>query len=146
MIHPSLTLVLLCLVPFAVHSADLGITKGEKLSSAREKLLSQGWMPRETFGISTDGERWSQFGDAGELYRAGIFEVEVCSGTGLNFCSFNYVRKGRCLSLHTQGEFKAGSYEPTVIRTEKRCPSADTIKPAEKLSRTVRDRNESTGV
>jgi len=103
----------LCLASLSISSAA-GVIKGDKLSQARKTLLAQGWKPRETFGVDADGARWSQFADAGEMYRAGIIEVESCSGTGMNYCSFNYSRKGKCLSLQTQGEFKAGSYEPTV--------------------------------
>lgn len=119
-------LATLCLASLSVSASATGVLKGEKLSQARKTLLAQGWKPQETFGVDADGDRWSQFADAGEMYRAGIIEVESCSGTGMNYCSFNYRRKGRCLSVQTQGEFKAGFYEPTVIGTSNRCSKAET--------------------
>lgn len=99
------------------------------LSVARAELLAKGWKPVETFGMDADGRRWSQQGDAGEMYRTGIIEVEACSGTGQNFCSFNYARKGKCLVLQSRGEFKAGEYEPEVFRRTTTCPT-DTKGPA----------------
>ena len=119
-------LAALCLASLSISASATGVIKGEKLSRARKTLLAQGWKPRETFGVDADGARWSQFADAGEMYRAGIIEVESCSGTGMNYCSFNYSRKGKCLSVQTQGEFKAGAYEPSVIRTSNRCPKPET--------------------
>jgi hypothetical protein len=92
------------------------------ISAARMKLISQGWKPLETFGSDVDGTRWSLQGNAGAMHSAGFIEVESCSGTGLNYCSFNYVRAGKCLNLHTQGEFKVGAYEPHVIKRINKCP------------------------
>ncbi len=123
----SRTLAGLCLATLSTCTPAAGVTKGEALSQARKALLAQGWKPRETYGLDGNGERWSQFADAGEMYRAGIIEVESCSGTGLNYCTFNYRRQAKCLSLVTQGEFKAGAYEPTVVRTIARCPDAEAI-------------------
>ena len=56
------------------------------------------------------------------MYRSGIIEVESCSGAGANYCTFNDLRKGKCLSVRTQGEFKAGAYEPTVVDSSNQCP------------------------
>ena len=92
------------------------------ITAYRAKMMAQGWKPRETFGIDADGVRWSQFGDAGEMYRAGLVEVESCSGTGSNFCIFNYSKGKKCLAVTTQGEFKKGAYEPIVIDIKRRCP------------------------
>lgn len=100
------------------------------LSVARAALLSEGWQPRETYGAFPDGLRWSEDGDAGALYKGGFKEVEACSGTGANYCSFNYVRSGRCLTLHTQGEFEPGRHEPVVIRRSMSCPRPDITNPA----------------
>lgn len=103
------------------------------ISKARAQLLSQGWSPLETFGTDADGVRWSLQGDAGSMYRHGFIEVEMCSGTGLNFCSFNYVRGGKCVSLQTQGEFKAGAYEPHVVRRTTTCPDPGDLHPPPKV-------------
>lgn len=72
----------------------------------------------------------NQWGDAGALYKAGLIEVEMCSGTGKNFCFFNYESKGKCLRLTTQGEFSYGKYEPTVIERSQECPPIDALEPA----------------
>ena len=125
----------LCLAGLSVSAFSADVTKGEKLSHARKALLAKGWEPRETFGVDADGARWSQFADAGDLYRAGMVEVESCSGTGANYCTFNYRRKSECLSLQTEGEFKAGAYEPTVVRATAKCPSAEAIGTAAAPSR-----------
>lgn len=119
-------LVALSIAFLSTSASATRVTKGEKLSQARKTLLAEGWKPRETFGVDANGSRWSQFADAGEMYRAGITEVESCSGTGMNYCSFNYSRKGKCLSVQTRGEFKAGVYEPTVIGTSNQCPKPET--------------------
>lgn len=111
-----------------------GRIEGANLSYARETLLREGWQPRETFGTFPDGLRWNEDGDAGALYKGGYKEVEACSGTGANYCSFNYVRGGRCLALHTQGEFEPGKYEPVVIRKSSACPRPEISAPAQTAS------------
>lgn len=123
-IPATISLALLLSLTGFVHAKDKPIP----LSVARAELLAKGWRPVETFGVDADGHRWSQQGDAGEMYRAGIIEVETCSGTGQNFCSFNYARKGKCLALQSRGEFKAGEYEPEVFRRLTTCPT-DTREP-----------------
>ena len=100
------------------------------LSDARAELLREGWQAFETYGAFPDGLRWNQDGDAGALYKNGFKEVEACSGTGANYCSFNYVRGGKCLTLHTQGEFEPGKYEPVVIRRTHICPRPEVSAPA----------------
>lgn len=100
------------------------------LSVARAALIQEGWQPLETYGAFPDGLRWSQDGDTGVLYRNGFKEVEACSGTGANYCSFNYVRGVKCLTLHTQGEFEAGKYEPLVIRRTHVCPRPEVMVPS----------------
>lgn len=104
--------------------------EGAPLSVARAAVLKEGWQPLETYGAFPDGLRWNEDGDAGALYKAGFKEVEACSGTGANYCSFNYVRGAKCLALHTQGEYEAGKYEPVVIRRTHTCPKPDVLRPA----------------
>jgi hypothetical protein len=134
MAYPVRILTALCLAAFSTQSFGADGIKGQKLTPTRTALIAKGWKPRETFGAFADGEHWNRFGDAGELYRDGIIEVESCSGTGLNYCSFNYVRNGKCLSLQTRGEYKRGAYEPTVIRTSNRCPKLDVTRPTSSIS------------
>lgn len=117
------TLLLSAVSAFAAQPKSVGITV------LRAKLLAQGWKPMETFGANPDGQRWSFFGDAGELYRGGLIEVEACSGTGLNHCTFYYRKAQRCLQVSTRGEFKKGEYEPLVMETKKRCPPPDELNP-----------------
>lgn len=130
-----------CLVCLAVaacwHAPAFARSDAEPvtLSAAREALLRDGWQPWETHGVFPDGLRWNQDGDAGILYKHGFKEVEACSGTGANYCSFNYVRGGKCLTLHTQGEFAPGQYEPLVIRRSMTCPRADITRPAQPAPR-----------
>lgn len=107
-----------------------GGLEGASLSVARAAILKEGWQPLETYGAFPDGLRWNEDGDAGALYKAGFKEVEACSGTGANYCSFNYVRGAKCLVLHTQGEYEAGKYEPVVIRRGHTCPKPDVLRPA----------------
>lgn len=99
------------------------------LSVARAELLQEGWQPRETYGVFPDGLRWNEDGDAGALYKAGFKEVEACSSTRAHYCSFNYVRNGKCLALHTQGAFEAGQREPVVIRRSPACPRPSVTAP-----------------
>ncbi len=39
------------------------------------------------------------------MYNAGIIEVESCTGTGRNYCFYNYEKDGVCLRISTQGEY-----------------------------------------
>lgn len=110
----------------AAHQNAVGIT------ALRAKLLAHGWSPLETFGADPGGRRWNQFADAGSMYQAGMIEVESCSGTGLNFCTFYYRKGKQCFRVVTQGEFKQGEYEPHVMETKKVCPSTDSAQPAKK--------------
>ena len=104
------------------------------LSVARAELLRDGWIPRETYGAFPDGLRWNEDGDAGALYEAGFKEVEACSSTAVRYCSFNYVRSGKCLSLHTQGRFEVGRHEPVVVRRSHVCPRPDIASPSKAAS------------
>jgi len=86
-------------------AAELPIQKGEKINHARSALVRAGWKPVETFTAMEDGElEHFRFG-AGEIYKAGVKEVESCMGTGRNPCFYNYYRDDRCLFLITEGEY-----------------------------------------
>jgi hypothetical protein len=128
-------LILLC---GSAQSADHGPDVVHKqILMARASLMKAGWRPRETVLVNADGERENQWGDAGMLYRAGVTEVESCSGTGANYCVFNYRKGSACLRLLTQGEFKSGEYQPHVVKQTGECPgkeaSASAVgKPANK--------------
>ncbi len=103
--------------------------QGLAITQARSNLLKSGWLPRATYlmwGENQD-EPANQSGDAGLLHRAGLSEVEMCTGVEKNFCFFNYVRDGRCLRLTTEGEFNPGSYEPMVVKMASECPPAEAL-------------------
>lgn len=128
--HSQAFLVALLLALAPAHAAEPRPPSAEvPLGEARKALLAQGWTPRETFLALDDGTRESQWGDAGLLYRAGFVEVERCTGTGANYCTFNYRRGRSCLVLQTKGEFEPGRYEPAVVQRLHRCPSKEALHP-----------------
>lgn len=124
---------LACLVAFQIvmlsgsaHFAETAPDVVQKpILGARATLIKSGWMPRETFLMNAEGQRENQWGDAGILLRAGVVEVEFCTGTGVGYCFYNYRKKGRCLRLLTQGEFSPGEYQPQVIKQTRECPAKE---------------------
>lgn len=91
------------------------------ITQVRAHLIKDGWTPVRVDKKLGD-ERENIFGDARLLFEAGMFEVESCTGTGLNICFFNYQKSGRCLRLTTQGEYFAGLGEPKLVRWTDECP------------------------
>lgn len=133
--HSGCTVLLaLALAGHGAALAQSGL-EGAPLSVARAAVLKDGWQPLETYGAFADGLRWNEDGDAGALYKAGFKEVEACSATRANHCSFNYVRGGKCLVLHTQGKFEPDNSEPVVIRRSATCPRSELTSPAQATSR-----------
>lgn len=121
--------LILITVPIIATSATS--IKGQSITKVRQTLIKSGWTPRRTYlmwGENND-EPENKWGDAGALYKAGFVEVEMCSGTGKNFCFFNYQHGGKCLRLMTQGEFIPGKYAPLVIQESSECPSTDALEP-----------------
>jgi hypothetical protein len=72
------------------------LKRDESYARARKSLLRAGWRPVETFGRFADGTLVKEFGDAGEILRAGFKEIYDCTGTGLNYCTFVWKRGNRC--------------------------------------------------
>ncbi len=68
-----------------------------------------------------DGTLEKNFGEARKFLEAGVAEIESCSGTGLNYCRFNYKRGKECLRLITQGEWHQPSGSPRVTQVETSC-------------------------
>lgn len=97
------------------------------ISQARHALKLAGWEPRRTALDRGDGIDENQWGDARMLYQAGYVEVESCSGTGANYCFFNYRQARQCVRLLTVGEFKLGEYEPKVVSHSRQCPAPQAI-------------------
>ncbi len=93
------------------------LTKGQSFRVARAALIVAGWKPRVINSYSLDGTvQWNRFGESEFLAREGYREVEYCSGTGLTYCFFDYVRNGKCLHLETKGERHL-----TLIYWDRRC-------------------------
>ena len=101
MVRLLIGVVIACLGSFALAAAPQ--VEGMKLVQARAKILKAGWKPREThlhFGEIPERER----ANAAIFFKAGFREVEVCAGTGVNPCIFNYSRGAECLRVYTIGE------------------------------------------
>ncbi|GAA5179514.1 hypothetical protein GCM10025771_21730 [Niveibacterium umoris] len=113
----------LALLTTAVSAADTALLhKGQALAAARAHLLAQGWQPRATRLSLADGQAENRSGSAKTFYRAGYREVEVCSGTGANFCIFNYLRDGACMRVVTVGELPR---DASVASWADECPPED---------------------
>lgn len=91
---------------------------GMRYPEARKKILESGWTPRKTFVKGPNGlerERLS----AGYFLSLGYEEVEMCAGTGVDPCNFNFVdSKGHCLRVSTAGELESAS----VAGVDRQCP------------------------
>jgi hypothetical protein len=97
----------MCVAATRTDAEELPIQRGERIATARIKLLQAGWRPVETFlRLYSPNTYEHRVGGTGELYKRGYVEVEVCSGTGRNYCRFNYIRNGQCLTVVTAGETK----------------------------------------
>jgi hypothetical protein len=83
---------------------------GKPLDAARKILIAHGWLPQRP------SERPGEYDRAAELAKRGIIEAEVCSGTGVGYCRFNYRGPAGVLSVTTLGE------GPTVVSYDVACP------------------------
>lgn len=101
---------------------------GKPITEARALLLEAGWKPRPTYLPFDDDRFESQWGEAGGMYESGMVEIEMCAGTGVNPCIFNYQRGKQCLRVFTQGEFKQGEYEPEVVAQRRECPPKEALR------------------
>ncbi len=88
----------------AAAGADYDLHAGLPISQFRPELLKRGWTPVRVDKKLADGERENAWGIASQFFKAGWFEVESCSGTGRNYCIFNYQKNGECLRIVTRGE------------------------------------------
>ena len=80
-------------------TARLPNVYGKPIRAARSRLLAAGWQPAPQ--PTEDG---ADFGREADMRKAGITELESCSGTGYGFCNFEYVGKAGRLSITTVGE------------------------------------------
>lgn len=75
---------------------------GKPIDQARQSLISAGWAPfKNPKNLATDEGR---YGLELELSKQGIVEIDICSGTGFNFCNFYYRKDAMELSVSTTGE------------------------------------------
>lgn len=78
---------------------------GKPLDTARKALIAGGWRPQRP----SEAPEW---GSAADLAKAGVIEVEDCSGTGVGYCGFKYRGAVGVLSVITIG----GGAEPAGNR------------------------------
>jgi hypothetical protein len=121
----ALFVVMLGLATNCAAAADPPIKKGMGLHKMHARLVHAGWKPVETDLRFADGEPQRLVGDAGHIYRAGFHAVQMCSGTGLNYCIFNYIKKRRCLRVTTSGEYWYPDYEPEITSWSFDCPDKE---------------------
>jgi hypothetical protein len=109
-------------VSSASAAASAPLIEGQYFAKARLNILHAGWRPVVTHLKFTDGSEQRLAGDAGAMTSAGWVEVEYCSGTGRNYCFFNYSRRGHCLRVLTRGEYYPEDRSPTVLSWTSECP------------------------
>ncbi len=99
-------------------SVELDGLMGLPFMQARALLVASGWELRATAITGPFGPERERL-SAGYFLGNGIEEIEGCSGTGLDPCTFNYRRAGGdCLRLHTEGERESA----TVSGVTRECP------------------------
>jgi len=77
----------------------------------RASLIELGWVPQNPAAEDPI---------SAEMQMKGFPETESCSGTGVNYCSYNYVRPEAKLRLITVGELR-GEDQPIVADHELTC-------------------------
>lgn len=102
----------------SILAKNIEITKGEAFFSAREKIIKSGWKPIKTYSKFEDGELENEFGEAFTYKQKNYLEIESCSGTGEQYCIFNYQKNNACLKIVTQGLYDPETNSPIVIRWE----------------------------
>ena len=93
-----------------------GIVVGERLVTAKAKLIKQDWKPTRMH--TTDGYEYS--GVEEELAARKLFELETCSFDSSR-CILYYSKKAACLRVDTIGE---QFNDMTVTRWTSECPEA----------------------
>lgn len=85
----------LCVFSVVANAAEVPIKEGMSFLTARKALIRAGWQPSPT--------ALGDFGVENAIKRKGFVEIESCT-VGVQFCSFHYTQKERCLRLATVGE------------------------------------------
>ena len=84
--------------------------EGDSIAQARNALRPFGWLPVKQARPTGDDR-------LADLHRAGLDEVETCSGTGFGFCRLHYRHaSGALLDVTTSGD------PPAVSAFEATCP------------------------
>lgn len=84
---------------------------------ARNLIVAEGWRPRITHLEGPDGAE-REWLSARYFLEKGYVEVQLCSGTSLDNCLFNFIRTtGECLQAATSGERESA----TVSFAQSRC-------------------------
>ena len=104
----GLLFVLLLILSEQSFAVTLPLSKGQSFVEARKTLIRKGWQPKVTNFKLSDGTPENDYGDSSLFYRAGITEVQFCSGTGSNYCVHNYSKGSNCLRVATTGEYGVG--------------------------------------
>jgi len=120
---PRLIIVILCFIYPGIAYADSPTVVGLKINLARAEIVKLGWKPRETHLRIGDDELEREHGNTAIFFKSGFREVEICTGTGVNPCIFNYVRGKSCLRVYTTGEQPA---EAVVTATSSDCPPPES--------------------
>jgi hypothetical protein len=110
---------------YANAKAVVPVREEQKFIDVRIELLRVGWKPRKTSIRMADGMLEREFASAKSFLQKGFLEVESCSGTGANWCIFNYVNsEKKCLRIQTTGEYPEGA----IIRDWSfECPPKDAL-------------------
>jgi hypothetical protein len=91
--------------------AVLPMLYGKPINEARRLLQQRGWTP-------VAGQRSGGWGEPREvaLVKAGVIEVESCSGTGFGFCRFSYRGDAGRLDVTTVGDGEMPSVSDYAVR------------------------------
>ena len=90
------------------------VNKGDDYATARARLIGLRWNPFITHKLMADGAEERNWGDAKRMREAGFEEIESCTGTGLNFCIFNFKKGSVCMRITTVGEYRNDQGSPKV--------------------------------
>lgn len=118
-----LIIVILGFMCVGMTYADSPNVVGLKINLARAEIVKLGWKPRETRLRIGDDQLEREHGNTAIFFKSGFREVEICTGTGVNPCIFNYVRDKLCLRVYTTGEQPA---EAVVTAISSDCPATET--------------------
>jgi hypothetical protein len=101
--------------PVCTGAATVPGIEGLPIDQARKLLLQAGWQP-------VPGDPTQQaLGWARDLAKAGVPEVQDCSGTGFAFCAFAYSGPSGTLTAITAGEGGDNGSLPAVTRYQVDC-------------------------